>query len=54
MCSNLVAVTATSDIAPVSRKDFLDIEATIECRFTLKCVCDMIITYSQYNMKIFI
>ena len=30
-----------------SSKDFLDIQATIECRFTLKLVRDMIITYSQ-------
>ena len=31
-----VGVTYTSDIAPVSRKEFLDIETTIEGRFTLK------------------
>ena len=37
----------TSDIAPVSRKEFLDIQTTIEYRFTLKHVCDMITTYSQ-------
>ena len=37
----------TSDIAPVSSKEFLDIHATIECRFTLKRVRDMIRTYSQ-------
>ena len=37
-----VAATSTSDIASVSSKEFLDIHATIECRFTLKCVCDMI------------
>ena len=41
----------TLDIAPVLSKEFLDVQATIECRFILKCVCDMIITYSQYNMK---
>ena len=28
----------------VSSKEFLDIQATIECRFTLKGVCDMIRT----------
>ena len=39
--SSLVAVTETSDIAPVWSKKFLDIEAKIECRFTLKCVRDM-------------
>ena len=30
----------------VSNKDFLDIQAAIECRFTLKRVRDMMITYS--------
>ena len=28
-------------------KEFLDIEVTIECRFTQKLVRDMIVTYSQ-------
>ena len=37
------------DIAPVSNKEFLDIQATIECRLTLKCVRDMIRTYSQMH-----
>ena len=32
-----------------SRKEFLDIEATIKCRFTLKCVRDMIRTYSHMH-----
>ena len=41
-----VAVTQTSDIAPVSSKEFLDIQVTIECEFTLKHTRDMIITYS--------
>ena len=31
----------------VSSKEFLDIQATIECGFTLKHVRDMIITYSS-------
>ena len=35
------------DFAPASSKDFLDIQGTIECRFTLKRVLDMIRTYSQ-------
>ena len=39
--SNPVAV----NIVPVSSKEFLDIQATIKCRFTLKSVRDMIITY---------
>ena len=36
----------------VSSKNFLDIQAIIECRFALKRVCDMIITYShiQFNL----
>ena len=34
----------TSDIAPVSSKEFFDIQATIESRFALKHVFDMIIT----------
>ena len=33
-----IAVTSTSDIAPVSSKEFLDTQATIECGFTLKCM----------------
>ena len=34
---------------PVSSKEFLDIQATIECAFTLKRVRDMTRTYSQYG-----
>ena len=34
-------------MAPVSSKEFLDIQATIECGFTLKRVRDKIRTYSQ-------
>ena len=45
----LLEVTETSDIAPVSRKGFLDIQASIDCRFDLKRVRDMIITYSQMH-----
>ena len=37
-------------IMPVSSKEFLDIKATTECRFTLKCVCDTISTpHSQMH-----
>ena len=39
-------VAITSDIATVSSEEFLDIQATISCRFTLKHVRDMITTYS--------
>ena len=34
---------------PVSSKEFLDIQATVECRFTLKHISDMTITYSQMH-----
>ena len=44
--SSPVAVTSPSDFAPASSKEFLDIQATIECGFTLKRVRDMRITYS--------
>ena len=30
------------DIWPVLSKEFLDVQATLECRFTLKRVCGMI------------
>ena len=45
--SSPVAVTKTEDIALVSSKEFLDTQANIECGFTMKCVRDMIRTYSQ-------
>ena len=48
--SNLVTVTWISGIAHVSSKELLDIQATIECRRTLKCIRDMMITYSQMNL----
>ena len=34
--SSPVAVTSPSDLVPASSKEFLDIQATIECGFTLK------------------
>ena len=37
-------------MAPVSSKEFLDIQATEECRFTLKYVHDMIKTHTQKNL----
>ena len=37
------------DIAPASSKEFLDIQATLECGFTLKGVSYMIRTYSQMH-----
>ena len=47
--SSLVAVTSTLDFAPASSKDFLDIQATRECGFTLKHVRDMTGTYSEMH-----
>ena len=43
--SNPVAATLRLDIVSVSSKELLHIHATTECRFTLKCVCDMIKTH---------
>ena len=43
-----------SDFAPASSKEFLDIQATIECGLTLKRVRDMIKTYSQLKSDLFI
>ena len=37
---------------PVSSKEFLDIQANIECGFTLKCVCDMTRTYRHCRLLI--
>ena len=42
----IIIIMWTSDITPVSSKALLDIQATIECRFTLKRVRD-VITYSH-------
>ena len=38
-------------MAPASSKEFLHIQATVECGFTLKRVRDMIKTYNQMNVK---
>ena len=46
---NMENEVITSDIAPVSSKGFLDIQANIESGFTLKCVRDMTRTYSQLS-----
>ena len=37
----------SNNFAPASSKEFLDIQATVECGFTLKRVRDMTRTYSQ-------
>ena len=47
--SSLAAVTETLDFALVSSKDFFDIQATIECGFTLNCVFDIKRTYIQIH-----
>ena len=47
--SSPVAVTSPSDFTPASSKEFLDIQATIKCGFTLKHVRDMSRTYSQMH-----
>ena len=47
--SSPVAVTLPSDFAPPSTKEFLDIQATIECGFALKRVRDMTRIYSQMD-----
>ena len=47
MGSSPVAVTHTLDIAPVSSKELLDIQATIKYGLTLRRVRDIIRTYSQ-------
>ena len=45
-----VAFTSASDIAPVSSKAFLDIQATAEFKFTPKRrTCDMIRTHNQMH-----
>ena len=49
MLRNSLLETKTSDIALVSSKEFLDIHATIKCRFILKRVRDMIRTCSQMD-----
>ena len=46
--SYLIAVTYISDISPVSSKELPAIQATIECRLTLKCARGMK-TYSQMH-----
>ena len=50
--TNPVAVTETPDIVPVSSKEFLDIQAAIECRFTPKRVRNMRTNTVKYNVQI--
>ena len=50
--SNRVALKKTSDIAHVSSKEFLDIQAA-ECRFTLKRVCNMMKTHTVIESYVY-
>ena len=49
MGSSLVAVTETLDMAPGLGENFLHSQAFIELGITLKCIRDMIRTYSQMH-----
>ena len=51
MDSSTIAVTSISHFLNALDKEFTDIQATIQYEFTLKCKCDMIITYSHMNRK---
>ena len=44
VASSPVAVTKISDFAPASSKEFLDIQAELECGFILERVRDLIRT----------
>ena len=47
-----VTVTSPSDFAPASSKEFLDIQATVECGFTLNRIRDMTRTYSYVDTSL--
>ena len=49
MSGTSLRVNPPSDMAPASSKEFLDIQATVECGFTLKLVRDMIKRYNQMH-----
>ena len=49
--SSTIAVTSISHFVNALDKEFLDIQATIQHEFTLKCKCDMTTTYSHMNRK---
>ena len=53
MVVGLNPVAVTSGITPVSNNEFLDIQANVECKFTLKRVRDMIIAYSRLVSYVF-
>ena len=45
--SSPVAVTSPSDFVPASSKEFLDIQATTECGFTLNAY----VTWQEHTVK---
>ena len=47
-----ITVTSTLDFAPDSNKEFVEIQATIECGFTLKLVRNAITRYNQMSVQI--
>ena len=47
-----VVVIQTSDIAPVSNKEFLDIQATTECGFCLKLIQFFILFYILFPFTV--
>ena len=49
LVSSPVVVTKSSDFAPSSIKEFLNIQATIELGFSVKNIRDMKRTYSQMD-----
>ena len=51
MDSSLIVVPSALNMAPVLSKVFLDIQAAIECGFTLKCEHDIIKWYSQMHHR---
>ena len=48
--SSPVAATSTSDLAPASEKEFLELQAPIECGFTLKHSRETIRTYREFKI----
>ena len=49
--SSSVAAPSTSGFGPVSSEEFLDIQATIECGFSLKHVREWIRTQSHIHCR---
>ena len=52
MYSDAFLMVSRTRFPPVSSKEFLDIQATKECGFTMKRVRDMTRTYSR-NLLVF-